>query len=236
MELEKTIIRKIRRKLIGFRLRPIRVFCFHQVSEEFKPETMLEGDWLQTEAFKRIILSLKGHYTFIGIQDASRHISNDFIRLKKYAVLTADDGWESVLNILPWLADQQLPIVLFLNSAYLDGAVFRERETERYLMRSDLDSIAEKYPNVSFGLHGWCHDDVTKQSENEFRDNVKRSIRSLEYYKNYVPFFAYPWGRQNSMNKRVLDAYKLIPVFMDGQKNYNGSNGIHRELLTEDCI
>jgi hypothetical protein len=60
---------------------------------------------------------------------------------------------------------------------------------------------------------------------------VGRSLEALKDYKNFVPFFAYPWGRHNAMNKRVLKEFNLIPVLMDGMMNYNDASAVHRELL-----
>lgn len=224
---------KVRRKLLKIRLHPIRVFCFHQVSDEFDPDTMLECDWITTDAFKRIVLSLKEKYSFISLQEAYRHIDNDRFRMEHYAVLTADDGWASMKNILPWLAEQQIPITLFLNPLYMDGEHFRERQTERFLTEEDVKRITERYPNVSIGMHGWEHINVTKQNENDFRENVELSIQALKGFESFVPFFAYPWGRYNRMNKMVLREFGLIPVLMDGKKNYDDASSIHRELFGE---
>ena len=229
----KKLFFRIHRKLRHLCLRPIRVFCFHQVSGEFEPETMKEGDWMQTEMFKNTILSLKEKYVFVSLQEAYHHIANDKIRIKQYAVLTADDGWASLKNILPWLFEQKLPITLFLNPHYLDGVHFRGQESEHYLLEDDLKHICENYFNVSIGFHGWEHVDVTKQSESEFREGVERSIQVLKHFTYPVPFFAYTWGKHNEINQRVLEELKLVPVYMDGQKNYDDISGVHRELLLE---
>lgn len=224
---------KVRRRLTKLRLRPIRVFCFHQVSDVFEPDTMWECDWTQTEVFKKKILALKKKYTFIPLTEAYKHIANDRFRFKHYAALTADDGWTSVKNIIPWLADQQIPVTLFLNPLYMDGEHFRERQTERFLTEGDVKRITERYPNVSIGMHGWEHINVTKQNENDFRENVELSIQALKGFESFVPFFAYPWGRYNRMNKMVLREFGLIPVLMDGKKNYDDASSIHRELFGE---
>ena len=98
------------------RLQPIRVFCFHQVSDEYAPLTMWEEDWTQTELFKRNIQNLKERgYTFISLPEAYFKLKNDSFRREKYAVLTADDGFKSMLNILPWLIEQRIPVTLFVN-------------------------------------------------------------------------------------------------------------------------
>jgi len=225
------LAKKMKRRATKMRLQPVRVFSFHQVSDEFEPDTMMECDWLQTEAYKRMVLSLKENYSFVSLQEAYSHIAKDMFRTKRYAVLTADDGWASLHNVLPWLSEQNIPLTLFLNPGYFDGVHFRERNTERYLLERDIKRVSDTYSNVFFGMHGWEHVDVSKQDENEFRKNVGRSLEALKDYKNFVPFFAYPWGRHNAMNKRVLKEFNLIPVLMDGMMNYNDASAVHRELL-----
>lgn len=225
------LIKKICRRIRGVFVNPIRVFCFHQVSDVFEPGTMWECDWTQTEVFKKKILALKEKSTFVSLTEAYNHILNDKIRLKNYAALTADDGWASVKNIIPWLAEQGIPLTLFLNPLYLDGEHFREKETERYLTEQDLEYFAKTYPSISFGMHGSDHTDVSKQDECAFRENIRQSLNALNKYNNFVPFFAYPWGKHNTMNDTVLKEFAVIPVLMDGMKNYNDISVIHREIF-----
>ena len=117
-------IAKIRRKWTKLRLQPIRVVCFHQVSDEYNPLTMWECDWTQTELFKRNILNLKRQgVIFLSLSEAYDKLRHDWYRRKKYVALTADDGYKSILNILPWLEEQKIPITLFINTKYLDGKV-----------------------------------------------------------------------------------------------------------------
>lgn len=224
---------KLKRRWTRLWIKPIRVFCFHQVSEAFEPDTMKESDWMQTEAFKKRVLALKKQYVFVSLEEAYHHVVTDGCRMKRYAVLTADDGWASLKSILSWIDEQQIPITLFLNPLYLDGIHYRERETERYLTESDVQSICIKYQRVSVGIHGWEHVAATKQSEEEFKKNVEQSMQALKDYKSFVPFFAYPWGKRNRMNDQVLKDYKVVPVLMDRMRNYNDASAIHRELLSD---
>ena len=224
---------KLRKRWTRLWIKPVHVFCFHQVSDVFDSDTMKECDWMQTEDFKKKILAIKQQYTFVSLEEAYGHIANDRCRMKRYAVLTADDGWASVKSILLWLDEQQVPVTLFLNPLYLDGIHYRERETEHYLTESDVQSICDTYKWVSIGMHGWEHVDASKQSEDEFRKNVEQSIQALKDCKSFVPFFAYPWGRHNAMNDRVLKESDVVPVLMDRMRNYNDASVIHRELLTD---
>ena len=108
------------------RLQPIRVYCFHHVSDAYDTSYMWEEDWLNTDALKTFILGLQQNgYTFISLSEAHAKLTNDIYRNRKYAVLTADDGFKTLLNIVPWLIEQQIPITLFMNPRYItdDGII-----------------------------------------------------------------------------------------------------------------
>lgn len=228
----KLLFQKIERKLHQCRLKPIRVFCVHQVSERFDNSTMSHGDWMQIEVFKRAIESLlRDGYRFISLPEMQEKLKHDILRVQKYAVLTADDGWGSIKNILPWLAERQIPITLFLNPAYLDGKHFRERKTEKYLTEEEVCHLYERYPLLTIGMHGWEHADAAKQSLSEFKESVMCSVKYLSRINNYIPYFAYAWGNHTIDTDTILLDMHISPVLMDGGKNYNETKYIHRELL-----
>lgn len=223
---------KLKRKAMHLRLSPIRVFCFHHVSDKFEPDTMMECDWTQTEVFKQHILALKEkRFTFIPLSEVTMHLEHDRFRFKKYAALVADDGWASLKNVLPWLDEQNVPVTLFVNPAYLDGNHFRVRETERYLTQKELEQFASSYKGLSVASHGWEHKNVSGFSESSFQEDVDKSRQALCVFPCHIPYYAYPWGRHTSTNDRVLHDNGLIPVLMDGMKNYSDPLFIHRELL-----
>ena len=225
------LIHKIKRKLIKLRLQPIRVFCFHQVSDVFEPDTMWECDWMQIEQFKRNIMHLKEQYTFISLPEAYHKLTHDKIRCKKIAVLTADDGWASVMNIIPWLAEQNIPITLFLNPLYLDGVHKQERETEKLITARDLHELLVKYPNVLICSHGWTHVDTLKIDQSEFESLVIKSEKALAVYVRKEPFYAFSYGHYKKEYLCILEHNNLVPVLMDGKKNYKYDGVIHREEL-----
>ena len=223
---------KIRRRLLKLRLSPIRVFCFHQVSDVFEPDTMWECDWIQTEVFKKKILALKEKYTFVSLTDAYKHIDSDKLRLNNYAALTADDGWASVKNIIPWLAEQRIPVTLFLNPQYLDGKSFQERATEQLLTYEDVREMMNRYGSfITIASHGWLHKDSLKMTDNEFENYVRMAESALQGIDGKIPFYAFTFGRHKSSQVRLLNRWSLVPVFMDGAMNYFDASGIHRELL-----
>ena len=79
-----SLLKKIRRRIVRLRLQPIRVFCFHQVSELYNPLTMWECDWTQIDLFKQNILNLKEQYTFISLTEAHEKIKHDCFRNRRF--------------------------------------------------------------------------------------------------------------------------------------------------------
>lgn len=193
---------------------------------------MFACDWTETEQFKGNVLKLKDKYEFISLEEAHRHLKNDDVRLKDYAVLTADDGWASLNNILPWLEQQNIPVTLFVNPDYADGKSFRNKKTERYLTRSEIES----YKMVSIGLHGLEHISVSEMSETEFRDYVAKSVKQTSNFPGYVPYWAYTWGLYSEMNNIVLKDFGITPVYIDGEANIDNSEYIDRELLDRKIL
>ena len=225
------LLNRIHRKLIKLRLQPIRVFCFHQVSDTFDENTMYLDDWTQMDQFKRNIGQLKKRYKFISMQEAYEKLNHDRVRTKRYAVLTADDGWASLENILPWLAEQHIPITLFVNPAYLKGEESRENNMTGLLIWEELKSLLEKYSNISIASHGWNHMLACDMGEDEFKESVLKAHLYLEKSDRYIHFYAYPCGSHNNQHNEHLNRIGIVPVYIDGVKNYIFDGGIHRELL-----
>lgn len=240
------LFKKIHRRMLRLRLCPIRVFCIHHVSDVFNPLTTYKCDWIPTEVFKSSICNLKKEYTFISLSEAHGKLQNDLFRHRKYAVLTADDGYRSILDILPWLEQNNIPVTLFLNAKYLDGkscsphimmlvhkvmdGVSEEEVSQGlYLTETMLKEVCTK--SISLASHGYEHIDASKLKLEEFVDQVRKNVALLSEYDGFVPFHAYTWGRQGFRNDDALIGLGIVPVYMDGQMNYGDSKVIHRELL-----
>lgn len=231
------LFRKIAKRWARLWLKPIRVFCFHQVSDAFEPETMWECDWTQIDVFKRIILDLKKKYTFISLPEVTEHLRNDRFRMKRYAALTADDGWASLKNIIPWLVEQKIPVTLFLNPLYMDGKCFRKRVTERFLTKEEVDDLVVRYePFITIASHGWSHDDCSKMAIGPFKESVERSEAFLGTMKGKVPFYAFTYGRYNGNQLDFLRDRSIIPVLANGRMNYCDASCIHRECMDQDAL
>lgn len=225
-------LRRLLRKINKIRLTPIRVFCFHDVSDSFNPDTTWECDWIQTDLFKERVTKLSKEYRFISLSEAYKHISRDIIRTKKYCVLTCDDGVSSFKQIVPWIAGKGFPITIFVNSAILKGIDKREKPME-LLSVDDIHLLVREYPSLlTIGNHGYRHLESSRIPMDLFIDNVMNSEEYLsKEFVNTIPFFAYPSDKHNSTTDRFLISKGIIPVYCDGGMNYGDSSVIHRELL-----
>lgn len=213
-------------------LQPIRVYCLHHVTAIYDADSMCAGDWMFADRFKKTVKFMQNcGVEFISLSEAYRHICKDKMRCKKYAVLTFDDGYASLKEILPWLEKQNIPVTLFINGKYLDGRSYRQNPKERYLTKDEIWDITS--PLVEIANHGWEHILVTNMTDDEFEMSVERNVDSLSAHPNYAPYWAYTYGVHSDRTDNHLHAQQLIPVYIDGQKNYNDNKVIHREILEE---
>ena len=166
---------------------------------------------------------------FISLTDAYKHICNDYVRCKKYAVLTFDDGYASLNEILPWLEERQIPVALFINGKYLDGKSYRKNLKEKYLTKEELFALTS--PLIEIGSHGWEHKRATEMTAEEFAKSLNCNIGLLSEHPNYIPFWAYTYGSHSNNTDDYLHRQGLVPIYIDGMKNYNIIKVIHRELL-----
>lgn len=240
----KHIIRKINHRLIKLRLQPIRVFCFHEVSDNYADES---PDWMPLNTLKQRLLDLQqAGYEFISTEMAYKHIKCDCFRTKKYAVLTADDGLRCQLDLLPWLFEHHIPITMFLNPNSLElngcGKPYRNwyhintpqqdkaLAGQLYMSRVEWAQLDNAF--ISFGSHGVKHDEsATEMDICKFERDVQESKYYLSNHPRFVPFYAYTYGAYNIMTNSILKQADMIPVLSDGQRNYNDASCIHREIL-----
>ncbi len=226
----KDVFYHIVNKITKMRLRPIRVFCLHHVCETFDVESMYECDWMQIDEFKNKVFSMQeGGVEFISLTEAYKHICNDWFRYKKYSVLTFDDGYATLKELLPWLEEQRIPATFFINGKYLDGESYRKNPNEKYINNEEVFALTSSL--IEIGSHGWEHTDASKISTEEFIQSIAQNVELLQTHPRFIPFHAYTWGRHNGMTDIILQSKNIIPVYMDGMKNYNNQHIIHRELF-----
>lgn len=221
---------KICRRWTKLRLQPIRIFCLHHVCKQFDTDAMYPCDWMALDVFQHKIHALRTQgYQFISLTEAYKHLKTDCFRRKKYAVLTFDDGYKSLHEVLPWLEDQRIPATLFINGKYLDAKSYRDTPKEQYLTYDELFSLTS--PMIEIGHHGWEHIAATEMTEAELKESIQKNIEIMSAHPRYIPFWAYTWGRYTEKSDRYLQNFGITPVIITGHGNCNFYGHIDREFL-----
>lgn len=211
-------------------MQPIRVFCLHHVCEKFDYEYMYPCDWMELSVFQKKINELRNQgWQFISLTAAYQRLKNDRFRIKKYAVLTFDDGYKSLYEVLPWLEEQNIPLTLFINGKYLDGVSYRENPREQYLTYDELFNLTS--PLIEIGHHGWEHTKVTEMTNADFIDSLEKNIELLSKHPRYVPFWAYTYGENTCRINDFLRKNNIVPVLVSGSSNYTGADLVDREPI-----
>lgn len=215
---------------IKLRLKPIHVYCLHHVCEHFDAESMHDGDWMALGDFKQKVLAMQhSGVEFISLSEAQRKCKMEYVRWKIYAVLTFDDGYASLKEVLPWLKEMRIPVTLFINGKYTDGLSYRTTEKEQYLLWDEIMGL--NYDTIEIGHHGWEHLKTSAMSVEEFKLSLAKNTGLLRNHPRYVSFYAYPYGNYTISSNVILKNNGIIPVYVNGMKNYDDSTCIHRELL-----
>ncbi len=240
------LLNRIRKKCIKIRIRPIRVFVFHHVSDVRDPLVCQEADWTQLNQFKQNIEKLSKQYTFISLSQAYHKLQHDMIRCRRYAVLTTDDGLASVQNVIPWLDAKGIPLTLFINSRYMAGDKLKPIHLDwlsKTVPDADVEAIAKRMylsreqiwklnsPLIEIGLHGHNHLDATQISVSAFEKELTQCKELLCEHPRYVPAFAYTWGKSTPESLVYLHKNRIIPLLVDGMKNYQWCGYIGRESI-----
>ena len=188
-------------------------------------------------------MELQKQYTFISLTEAHGHLQSDIIRTKNYAVLTADDGFASLKNIMPWLKERQIPVTLFINPVVWDGKTIGQNlqslpvsaknncAKDVYLLSEDLKAFQS--PLVTFGYHGYEHINESVETYETFVANFEKCRNAMKILDRVIPFYAHTYGCATKQNDEYLIKQGIIPVYVNGGKNYKDCQYIDRELLSQ---
>lgn len=114
-------------------LKPIPVFVMHQVGESMNPMVDRKSDWSSFDLFKSNVDFIRNNYRIVSLPKACEMLKKQRMRFRKYAVLTFDDAYKSILPALEYLKEKDIPVTVFVNSAYLNGDKYSCVNVKTYL-------------------------------------------------------------------------------------------------------
>jgi peptidoglycan/xylan/chitin deacetylase (PgdA/CDA1 family) len=216
--LKVTIITKIRRGIyitLGFfdqylnRKNKINIFCYHSVSN---------NKWrfsIKPKDFKKQIDYITKHYEYCPLEDIFK-VAQDKSKLSYYSI-TFDDGYNDLLNIVPYLKNLEIKPTLFMLSDKLH--IVKES------LDSDLPLLSNKNlkkliaAGWSIQSHGQTHAILTELTTNHLENEIFESKEVIEHMVGKkVTSFSYPCGKYNNkvINFIKKSGYKYAFSMDDG--------------------
>ncbi len=116
---------------------------------------------------------------------------------KRKLLLTIDDGYQSFYDkAWPLLRESKIPFILFIST--------REVGKKGYMSWDNIKEI-EKYDFVEIGNHSHSHDYLIDFTDDEIKNDLKKSINIFEKQlgKN-SKFFSYPFGEYSTSLKNIV--------------------------------
>mgnify|MGYP000884508166 CR=1 FL=1 len=209
-----------------YKPRGIRVLCYHDIKAN---NTHVDDIFTVTiDNFRQQLQYLfDNHYTVISIPDFWEIITKNKDYPPKTVMLTFDDGFQSVYNVVsPFLKQYNYPATVFITSQFID-------KNTQYLSRTQLEALA-KNPLITIGSHGVSHLNLVNLSLDEARKEIANSKNILEEITNLsIEAFAYPYGFYNRITQRLLTENNFLLAFTTRFGfNYNKSNNFSLKRIT----
>ncbi len=180
------------------------ILCYHSFTKsKFRYS-------VDPQTFERQILKLSKYAEFIKLSDINANTSVN--RKKSRLILTIDDGYQSVKNILPITQKYNIPVTLFVLSNP-SKANRQELETSEKLMSIDDINMLHSQ-GWEIGCHSATHPNLTTLSNKQQEREIINAKLELEDKLGYeVTSFAYPKGQYNGEVIEIVKNAKFTTAY-----------------------
>jgi peptidoglycan/xylan/chitin deacetylase (PgdA/CDA1 family) len=148
-----SLFKKFTNRIIKLLYQPIIVLTFHQVSKQMDDRYEIKEDWNSIENFKHSIEYIGQRYSWISLSDVSKKLQSRCFRFRKYAAISFDDAYLSILNVYTYLIQNKIPFTIFVNSKYLDGVSYSPENLVRYINSlpntANMKDLVERYQTAN---------------------------------------------------------------------------------------
>ena len=164
---------------------------YHRFNESKYPSTNIQMD-----VFEQQIKIIKDHkYNFYDPKEFDLNFK--IPKKEKKILITIDDGFDSFYeNAWPFLKENQIPFILFISTEAVGNF--------GYMTWNEIKEI-EKEKFVYIGNHSHSHDYLVDLNEEEFLEDIDKSIKIFKEKLGYNPiFFSYPFGEYSNYIKSYI--------------------------------
>ncbi|NTV51580.1 MAG: polysaccharide deacetylase family protein [Candidatus Firestonebacteria bacterium] len=145
----------------------------------------------------------------IKLKDLEAAYGSSQTALSDSVLVTVDDGWQDVQNVVPFCRKNQVPLTLYLYPLVLNHGL--------YLRDAELEALKNN-PLIDFGCHSYTHPVLRRLSAPLLTHEVLDSQTWLERrLGRRLDTFAYPFGMYDTATRNLVAAhYKLAFGVNDG--------------------
>jgi peptidoglycan/xylan/chitin deacetylase (PgdA/CDA1 family) len=146
---------------------------------------------------------------FIRLKDLEAAYGNSSAAFGDNVLITVDDGWRDIKNVVPFCTRNQVPLALYLYPQVLNHGL--------YLRYEEVDEL-NKNPWIDFGCHSYTHPVLRHLAAPVLEHEVLGSKAWLETrLGRKMDTFAYPFGMFDQPTRALVAAhYKLAFGVNDG--------------------
>jgi peptidoglycan/xylan/chitin deacetylase (PgdA/CDA1 family) len=164
---------------------------YHRFNEEKYPSTNIQ----MSVFIKQIEIIKKKNYLFYDPGEFNLNFNSP--KEEKKILITIDDGFSSFYkNAWPFLKKNKIPFILFISTEAIGGSGYMTWDEIQEINKEDFAYI---------GNHSHSHDYLVELSEQEFLNDIKKSITIFKKNIGYNPqFFSYPFGEYSLKIKNYI--------------------------------
>lgn len=184
------------------------ILCYHSISNDWRFGVSLE-------AFTKQIEYLSQQYDFVSLSELQDVLAGKKQLRGQSAVITFDDGYSDILQIMPLLKKYSIrPTVFLLGDPAAADRV--EMDTAKALLTvPQIQSL--KKAKWELGSHSMTHPDFESlKGKNIQKEIIESKAKLAGELGSEIKYFAYPKGRYSSViMKAVEQAGYVLGMSMD---------------------
>lgn len=183
--------------LLGKKTPPVFILCYHS----FK-----KNDWrfsVDPEMFENQLKFLVENFDYLGVSDLRSRIQSKSKTKKSAFMVTIDDGYESIEEIMTICNRFQIKPTVFLLADPKNANRSELGTKENFLSKAKIKFLNQK--GWTFGSHTMTHGNLINLSENDQVKEIMVSKKKLETDLGIkIKYLAFPKGKYNAISEKLV--------------------------------
>ena len=195
--------------------RKLRVLAYHSISDQ--PDGEFSRVYcLPKRVFQRQILTLlRLGFIFIHPDEVVNYLQGQSLLPRRACVLTFDDCYRDLLDILPFLRANSISAIAFAVSGAVGAKAFWNKPMSAQLPLLSVRELMElQASEVEIGAHSRSHQQLNLLDIHEAHEEIVGSIVDIKNRGLKSPrFFAYPYGEYSQQIQDIIRTAGIIAAF-----------------------